>query len=173
MVHKAIVVRYERCNGCRLCEIACSSRHEGISFPRASRIRILPFFPSLDIPVVCRQCETAPCLERCLQAGQATVGLTAIERDKDTNAVMIYEERCSGCGACIDACPAEAIFRHPKTKLAIKCDLCGGKPECVSICPEGALEYVLTPFDAEERLMPSPSCIAADLKRSLLRIRNR
>lgn len=124
--------------------------------PRASRIRILPYFPGVDIAVVCYQCENAPCIESC--------PVNAITRDKETNAIIIQEELCTGCKACFETCRADAIFMHPTKSIVIKCDLCGGDPECVKHCPEKAIEYKMTPFDAGN----PPEEIAKDLVTLLL-----
>jgi Fe-S-cluster-containing hydrogenase component 2 len=43
---------------------------------------------------------------------------------------------------CITACPFGVISLHPEKHVAIKCDLCGGDPECVKHCPTGALKYL-------------------------------
>lgn len=64
----------------------------------------------------------------------------------------------------MDTCPAKAVFMHPTKNVAIKCDLCGGDPECMKHCPEGALVYGMTPFDAKA----SPEEISEDLRFSLL-----
>jgi carbon-monoxide dehydrogenase iron sulfur subunit len=65
----------------------------------------------------------------------------AIVRDPKTNAVVIREDLCDGCGACIANCPFKAIFMHPEKNIAIKCDLCGGDPSCVKHCPQSVLYY--------------------------------
>jgi len=142
MTHKAVVVDNKKCNGCRICEIFCSLKHEGKVFPRASRIRIFPYFPGLDVTVVCYQCEIPSCMKSCSNG--------AITRNEKTNAILIHENLCTGCGACVEICPAHAIFMHPTKNIAIKCDLCDGDPECVKRCPEGAIEYRVTPFDARK-----------------------
>jgi len=51
-------------------------------------------------------------------------------------------EKCTGCGNCVNVCPYGAVTVDPVTKKAIKCDLCGGNPECVKICPESVLQYL-------------------------------
>lgn len=142
MTHKAIVVDNKKCNGCRICEIFCSKKHGGKVLPRASRIRVLPYFPGLDVLVVCYQCERPLCIESCTNH--------AIVRDEKTNAIVIREDLCTGCKACVETCPAHAIFMHPNKNIAIKCDLCSGDPECTKHCPEGAIEYRMTPFDARD-----------------------
>ena len=40
LMTKALVVDPEKCNGCRLCEKACSLKHYGVEDPERSRIRI-------------------------------------------------------------------------------------------------------------------------------------
>lgn len=155
MAHKTVVVNYKKCNGCRICEVVCSLAHEGVVRPRSSRIQVVPFFPGLDIPSVCFQCESAPCLEKC--------PANAIARDSKTGATIINDRKCNGCGVCIEECPAKAIFLHPSAGIAIKCDLCGGKTECVTMCPEGALEYQVIRWDA--RKGSDPDSIATDLRR--------
>jgi carbon-monoxide dehydrogenase iron sulfur subunit len=55
--------------------------------------------------------------------------------------VTIDDERCTGCFACIDACPFGAVLT--RDSKAVKCDLCEGAAElsCVLACKCGALVY--------------------------------
>jgi len=124
--------------------------------PRMSRIRILSYFPGIDIAKVCYQCEKPKCIEACL--------VNAIHKDENTQSVVIQEELCTGCRSCVEACPAESMFFHSIRNVAIKCDLCGGEPECVRHCPERAIEFRSTPFDAR---LP-PEAIAEDLAALML-----
>ncbi|RLG86058.1 MAG: hypothetical protein DRO15_06685, partial [Thermoprotei archaeon] len=36
---------FERCTGCRLCEMVCSLEHEGVVWFEASRIKVFKLFP--------------------------------------------------------------------------------------------------------------------------------
>ena len=56
---------YEKCSGCRRCEIICSLHHEGKIWPEASRVRIFMLVPGVEIPHLCFQCEDYPCIEDC------------------------------------------------------------------------------------------------------------
>jgi len=67
--------------------------------------------------------------------------LNIIKREK-TGAIVVDEEKCVGCGLCVQSCPYGAITVDPLTKCALKCDLCNGDPECVKHCPGGALSYL-------------------------------
>ena len=39
------------------------------------------------------------------------------------------------------ACPFGNISFSSAKRVAVKCDLCGGEPECVTFCPTKALEF--------------------------------
>lgn len=66
--------------------------------------------------------------------------------DEKTGARVIDESKCTeDCSLCMKACGSyfdlPRIVFHPDKKIPVKCDLCGGDPECVKWCPNGALKY--------------------------------
>lgn len=131
---RLIMVDIDACNGCRICEVVCSFEKERASIPYKSRIRILRVDEAgIDIPGVCQHCETPPCEDVC--------PMNAISRDSNTEAVIINQDRCVGCRSCTFVCPYGVISLDKEKKVMIKCDLCGGEPQCVSNCPKGALIY--------------------------------
>jgi len=134
-LYKVLSVSSEQCVGCRVCELACSARHEQSFNPAKSRIHIVKWDgKGLDIPTVCQQCIKPPCVKAC--------PVEAFYRDEKTGAVLINDDICIGCRLCIDKCPFGAIFIDPDKERMVKCDLCGGNPRCVKYCPTGALQYV-------------------------------
>lgn len=54
------------------------------------------------------------------------------------------EERCTRCGACVEACPVGAVELDPYPVFGEECMLC---TQCVRECPEDAI-----PFDFESRV---------------------
>ncbi|MBW1678796.1 MAG: hypothetical protein JRJ08_01425, partial [Deltaproteobacteria bacterium] len=38
--------------------------------------------------------------------------------------------------------PFGALFIHDDVEQPIKCDLCGGDPECVKVCPKDAILFI-------------------------------
>lgn len=51
--------------------------------------------------------------------------------------VRVDQEKCSGCGLCLDACPFGVLsLVEGQLEIAEGCTLCGA---CVEVCPEGAL----------------------------------
>ena len=133
---------YYSCSGCRLCEIACSEKHEGLTWPEASRIRVVEIIPGIPIPVLCVQCPDYPCISSC--------PTKALRVDDNTGAVIVDEGLCTLCGNCVEACPG-SIPRIVKGKSSVViCDLCGGEPACVNACSEAgynALKTVKHPGD--------------------------
>ena len=139
-----IVRDYLRCSGCRKCEIACSLFHENRIWPEASRIRVFMLVPGAEVPHLCVQCEDYPCVESC--------PVDALSVSKDTGAVLVDKEKCTGCGLCIDACPGRIPHIHPTEKYAVICDLCGGKPQCVEVCQKGKWGALRAVFKADEQI---------------------
>ncbi len=54
-------------------------------------------------------------------------------------AVKVLYEACIGCAACVEACPYDGVWLDPLSNVAVKCDTCEGRYECVPECIVGAL----------------------------------
>ncbi|NPA70302.1 MAG: 4Fe-4S dicluster domain-containing protein [Crenarchaeota archaeon] len=130
-----IDVDTEKCVCCHLCELACSYKHYHSVNLAKSGIKITLIMMKSDIQVdarVCRHCDPPYCARACEYDA-------IVVRD---GIVKILEERCTGCGDCVKACPYGAMRKIENLKVPVKCDLCDGDPECVKICPTGAIRYV-------------------------------
>lgn len=108
--------------------------------PSLSRITIiLDQFKAEVSAFFCRQCDEPECLNGCPVDG-------AITADSRTGVISIVDDLCIGCGICAGACPYNSektvLKFNPSKKVFFKCDLCGGTPACVEICPTGALKLV-------------------------------
>lgn len=130
---KILTVVPEKCDGCRVCELACSLKHTGEFNPARARIQVIGFDELFCLPVMCSQCERPYCMEVCPSG--------AITKDKETGIVRVSTETCVGCKMCTMACPFGSIVFSSQERIAVKCELCDGEPECVIFCPTGALEF--------------------------------
>ena len=54
--------------------------------------------------------------------------------------VTINEETCTGCGACVDVCPVEAITLKDDGKAKVDPDTCIDCGVCVTECPVEAID---------------------------------
>jgi anaerobic carbon-monoxide dehydrogenase iron sulfur subunit len=132
---KVLMINYEKCTGCRLCELVCAVVHDGISNPARSRIKVMKWeSEGLYIPMTCQQCQDAPCMNVC--------PVKAISRDEKLGYVKIDYDICIGCRACVSACPFGAMNFNSTDRKVFKCDLCEGDPQCVRFCEVNAIEYV-------------------------------
>ena len=139
-----------RCIGCRTCVIACKVEN-GIE--AGSWMKLLNNSgTTTDMPVgqyphlslswqisTCMHCENPPCLEACPSEG-------AIYKRPD-GIVLMDRDKCTGCRACGDACPYDAIRFNPDDGHAEKCTLCnhridqGLEPFCSKECIWGAIQF--------------------------------
>ncbi|MBN1786484.1 MAG: 4Fe-4S dicluster domain-containing protein [Candidatus Methanofastidiosa archaeon] len=141
---RLIVVDVEKCTGCRLCELMCSLHHEGSVRPSYSRIHAISWDEEgVSVPVLCSQCDDAPCVAACRYE--------ALWRDPSTGAIVAMEDRCIGCKMCIVACPYGCMGYDKSRHKVFKCDLCGGEPECCRICPTDALRFIRSEKTAIDR----------------------
>ncbi len=157
-------IQVDRCIGCARCTQACKAENEvpeepfyvrtwverytidldnkatvrtigdvpvGTAEPVPERERLRSFF----VPKLCNQCANPPCVQVC------PVEATFSTAD---GVILVDEERCLGCGYCIQACPYGARYLHPQTHTADKCTFCyhrvvrGLLPACVEVCPTQA-----------------------------------
>jgi carbon-monoxide dehydrogenase iron sulfur subunit len=134
-VQKVILVDQDRCTACRVCEMVCSVKHEGVSNPSRSRISIIRrFMDGTHMPVICQQCTDAPCVAAC--------PMDALSRDEELGLVRLDYDLCVCCEECVTACPFGGMRVDPVADKVIKCDLCDGDPQCVRFCFPGALRFV-------------------------------
>ncbi|MFA6349434.1 MAG: 4Fe-4S binding protein [Candidatus Omnitrophota bacterium] len=58
--------------------------------------------------------------------------------------VIIDEEKCIGCGACVELCPKKILYIDEKSgKCAVSDESqCDRKRGCMKICPVGAIKIV-------------------------------
>jgi benzoyl-CoA reductase subunit BamC len=123
---KRIKIDLDKCNGCRLCEVACSAFHSRPKYsavnPARSRIRIVKReLDNFFIPVIASAYTKAECPGRNLYVQSGTE----------------YGE-CAFCGA---SCPSRDEFKEPDSGLPLKCDMCEGQEEpwCTKMCLVDAL----------------------------------
>ena len=155
---KYLIVDYKKCTGCRLCEITCAWKNEGVPNPELSRIKTYSYFPGIDITMFCVKCSDAPCVASC--------AFSALNKNED-GCIEVDKEKCTGCGNCLEACRAQVISLHPQKLYPLICNHCGGNgPECIKSCPTHALEYMPLPFDGKY-LAKKKEQICSEIKKSL------
>lgn len=130
-----LYIDYQKCTGCRLCELVCAVKHDGISNPTRSRIKVMKWeAEGLYVPMSCQQCQDAPCLNVC--------PVKAISRDEEMAMVSVDYDVCIGCRSCVAVCPFGAMSYNMIDKQVFKCDLCDGDPQCVRFCDMKAVDFV-------------------------------
>jgi anaerobic carbon-monoxide dehydrogenase iron sulfur subunit len=131
---RRLTVIPEQCSGCRICELVCAIKHFRVNNPKKAAIRVMITYPHpvMRMPIVCSQCRSPICARVCPADALRSVN----------GVVQLIEENCVSCYKCLEACPFGAIYAHQDCDLPIKCDMCGGDPECVKQCPKGALRLI-------------------------------
>ncbi|SHI36702.1 4Fe-4S dicluster domain-containing protein [Desulfofundulus thermosubterraneus] len=143
---KEVLIRYDRCLGCRSCQLACAVAHSSagnlfgaVLNGEKPRTRIFVHqVGGYKAPLNCRHCQDAPCIDACI-AG-------AMHKKGDGTVTNVGgEQQCTACWMCVMVCPYGIIRSDAEGTMALKCDReCRdetGIPACVRACPTGALVY--------------------------------
>jgi len=142
MARYAMVIDTKRCVGCADCVVACKTENNvPDGFCRDWIVQeVNGTFPSLQMEIRserCNHCENAPCV-RCCPTGASYTA--------DGGIVLVDHTECTGCKACIAACPYDARFVHPEGYVD-KCTFCvhrikqGLAPACVAVCPTKCMHF--------------------------------
>lgn len=132
---KVLMLDYDKCTGCRLCELVCSVKHEGVANPERARIKIVKWeWEGRYVPMACQQCVSAPCMAIC--------PVKAISRDEELGRLTVNYDLCIGCRMCVAICPFGGTKFDSLANKVIRCDLCDGEPQCARFCETGAVQYV-------------------------------
>ena len=155
MAKYGMVIDVTRCNGCYNCFLACRDEFCGNDYPPYSLsqpmtghfwMRIIEKergrFPHVKVaytPLLCMQCENAPCIEAALNG--------AVYRRAD-GIVIIDPEKARGQKQIVNACPYRVIYWNEEKNLPQKCTFCAHlldkdwkEPRCVEACPTKALTF--------------------------------
>lgn len=127
------------CDGCGKCVEAClkaSPKKQGRGMKKIAGIKLFKS-GGMYVPVICRNCEDAPCVTACMSGCR--------QRNGKGRVVTDYT-RCIGCWMCIMSCPFGAIEREKDENIALKCEGCVDKevPPCVAACERGILDNMDT-----------------------------
>lgn len=158
-----MLIDLKKCIGCHACATACKEAHG--TPPSVTRAHVerqtegtYPDVKVTPIPMLCMQCENAPCVEVCP---------TGASQKREDGIVAINKDVCIGCKSCMTACPYgaryyreddngyfgaelneyEALMYPTMPKGTVdKCTFCaeridegsGRKQACVAACPAEA-----------------------------------
>jgi NAD-dependent dihydropyrimidine dehydrogenase PreA subunit len=53
--------------------------------------------------------------------------------------VKVDQEKCAGCGECVDICPGEVFEMQEEKSVPVNAEECVGCDSCVEVCEEGAI----------------------------------
>jgi Fe-S-cluster-containing dehydrogenase component/DMSO reductase anchor subunit len=160
-VQLGFLIDQRSCIGCHACTVACKAENgvaigdfrtwvkyvESGTFPDTQR-----HFAVMR----CNHCATAPCVRIC--------PVRALEKRAD-GIVDLDREACIGCGACMQACPYDALYVDEDSGTAGKCHFCAHRlarnlePACVAVCPTRSLHVI----DLHDRAAhPTAALLAQD-----------
>ena len=138
----AMAMDTRRCVGCSACVISCKTEN-GVPLGcfrdwvvQESKGK----FPKSHLEIRserCNHCSNSPCVSACP---------TGASHFSKGGTVLVTHRKCTGCKACMAACPYDSRYVHPDGYVD-KCTFClhrvetGQLPACVTVCPTRALTF--------------------------------
>jgi Fe-S-cluster-containing dehydrogenase component len=160
MIRYGMVIDTKLCIGCCDCVVACKTENkvpEGLNRDWVVEAT-QGTYPNLSTEFRserCNHCTHATCVYMCPTG--------ASHRWNDSNIVLVDPNKCTGCKACIAACPYDArLIMHPGGYID-KCTFCshrvekGLDPACVATCPTHCMHF---------GLLDDPSSTVSELLRT-------
>ena len=154
MAKWGMVIDITKCNACYNCFIACKDEYWDNDYPPYSAAQpkhgqawidlvkkergACPWIRVAYIPVLCMQCDNAPCVKAAKNR--------AVHKRPD-GIVIIDPKKAVGQRQIVDACPYHVIFWNEEKQLPQKCTFCiqrlehGSIPRCVQACPSKAMIF--------------------------------
>lgn len=152
---KVFVFNYDRCNGCRGCQVSCKDEHCDQAWPPYSAAQPIvgQFWMKVcdrergKVPWVkvtyehtwCNHCEKCALMEKAPEA---------VYR-RDDGLVIIDPEKAKGVQGLAEACPYGVVYYNEELDLAQKCTGCAHLldngwevPRCVDACATEALRFM-------------------------------
>jgi anaerobic selenocysteine-containing dehydrogenase/Fe-S-cluster-containing dehydrogenase component len=151
-----MLIDLERCTACYACVVSCKQyfgTRPGVDYNQGRMVEWgeYPDAHRRYLSTMCNHCEDPPCMTSC------EYGATY---KAPKGPVLTLPDKCTGCGACVTACPYGQRFlvtkdetyfpgnpipaeeaSAPRLHKAEKCTLCqdrlaqGLEPVCVALCP--------------------------------------
>jgi len=139
-MRRVMVIDESRCVGCEACVIACKNENDVPPGHYRDWVtqELRGSYPNLSLSLRserCNHCESAPCVSNCPTGASYYRGDGTVQIDRDL---------CTGCRACMAACPYDARYLHPDG-FVDKCSLCvhrldrGLPTACEAVCPTKAI----------------------------------
>jgi Fe-S-cluster-containing dehydrogenase component len=141
----AMAIDMRTCVGCTACVVACATENDvAEGFARCWVVtEAAGRFPTLSLEIRserCNHCEGAPCVTAC-PTGASSYG--------PGGTVLVDGRKCTGCKACMAACPYGARFVDPRTRTVDKCTFCAHRAEspdgwgtaCATACPTDSIHF--------------------------------
>jgi len=154
----AMVVDTKLCVACKACVLGCKAENKvPDGFARDwIQEEVWGDFPNLSAEnrsERCNHCTNTPCVSACP---------TGASHVNEGGVVLVSHNKCTGCKACIAACPYNSRYTHPEGYVD-KCTFClhrvqrGQGPACVSVCPTKTLTFgdLNDPTSAVSKLLKS------------------
>ena len=141
-IRYVMVIESDKCVGCAACVFACKQENgvpEGFTRDWIEQ-EVRGVFPQLTMEnrsQRCQHCDHPPCVYNC-PTGASHIGKGGV--------TLVDRDWCTGCKACIAACPYDARYLHPEG-FVDTCTFCnhrvevGLEPACVTVCPTNCLHF--------------------------------